>query len=75
MKYIVLKKLWYNKEYKGCYYMTKIVSIYDELTDLVLKTAFYNYNEANDFLQDVANKDYPFKKKGFSFEYKILEVE
>ena len=55
--------------------MTKIVSICNELTDLVIKTAFYNYNEANDFMCDVASRDYPFKKKGFSFEYKILEVE
>ena len=75
MKYIVLKKIWYKKEYNGCYYMTSAVRIPDKMDDLVIKTAFYDYNKAHNFMLDVANRDYPYKKKGFKFEYDILEVE
>ena len=75
MKYIVKKTTYFKNQFQGFYYMTKVVSIPNNITDLTIKTAFDTYNEAHQYMIEVINRDYPFKKKGFKFEYEIVEVK
>ena len=74
MKYIIRKHTFYNRRDNGYYYITSVVSM-PTLCELVRKTAFNTYEEADNFLTQIINRDNSYRSKGFEFSYDILEEE
>lgn len=74
MKYIIKKHTFYNRRDNGYYYITNVVSM-PTLCELVRKTAFNTYEEANNFLTQIITRDNSYRSKGFEFSYDILEEE
>ena len=75
MKYIVKKTTTYKKAYKGITYITKHYSWPNELVDIVKNDGFKTNLEAHQYMLEVINRDYRFRKDGFKFEYEIVEVK
>lgn len=74
-KYIIEKKTKYPCGSKGVYYITKHFASPDIIGDLELKDAFLNWKEANAFMMEIIGRDYPYRDKGFEFEYEIKEID
>lgn len=75
MKYIVKKTTKHESGITGVYYITEHYSWPNELKDSIIKDGFDDYNKAFNFLLVKKSYDQPFVKKGFKFEYEVVEVE
>jgi len=74
-KYIIEKKTKLPCGSEGVYYITKHFASPDKIGDLELEDAFLDKDKANAFMMEIMQYDYPYRKKGFKFEYEIKEID
>ena len=76
MKYIIKKTMFYKGENKGNSFITKNFTC-SNITDLMRKYPFEDYNEAFSFMIERQQLDYLYtikNDKNFSFKYEIIEI-
>lgn len=74
MGYVIKKTTYYNDNPQGIYYITKHFSSPNSVSDSNKKDAFSTYDDANQYMLEIINRDYPYRRQGFKFYYEILEV-